>query len=119
MSVPSGTKVLSVRVLDYCPPTGERQSIGVLAYCAATDSLHVIFRDIDITDPFDREYLQALSAYITTLSADLGPAKLFTTLDESLSNLLRISYAEDHVEAAENDIDAILSEILQRRVQEA
>jgi hypothetical protein len=35
-------------------------------------------------------------------------------LDESLSNLLRISYEAD-VEVAENNIDAMLSEILRAR----
>jgi hypothetical protein len=106
---------VSVRILDYCPPAGKPQSIGVLAYCAATDALHVVFRDIDyISNSFDREYLQALSTHIASLSYELGPAKTFSMLDESLSNLLRISYEAD-VEVAENNIDAMLSEILRAR----
>jgi hypothetical protein len=108
--------MVSVRILDYCPPAGKPQFIGVLAYCAATDALHVVFRDIDyIRNSFDREYLQALSTHIANLSYELGPAKTFSMLDESLSNLLRISYEADDVEVAENNIDAMLNEILRAR----
>jgi hypothetical protein len=109
----SVTRGLSIRVLDYHPPGGKPRSIGVLAYCPQTDSLHVFFRNLDhIVDECDREYLQEMSATITNLSAEMDRSTLFAMLDQSLSNLIRIGYQADQVQIADDDINAALSEVL-------
>jgi hypothetical protein len=114
--VAAAKNTFQVRVLEYHPPGGKQDTVGVLAYCSTTDSLHLVFRELDyIEDEFDREYLQGVTEELARIAFELGPGILFGQLDDTLSNVIRIGFAQDLM-TADDEIDLILSSILEQQI---
>ena len=84
-------RTLQARVIEYHEPGSSAIPIGVLVYDPAANELLFRFRDdLHSSDEFNEVYLQEFTQSFASLLSSSSPAELFRTLDDSLSNVLRI-----------------------------
>jgi hypothetical protein len=94
-NIPSSTHNICNRLLllSYAPAGHPVRPVGVLFFDARTQILWWRLPEqwSFVSDDFDREYLSRLSADIAMKVDDMGGRELLAYLEDTLSNLLRLS----------------------------
>ena len=89
---PIPEEVWEYMLMQYQVPGEPVQTVGVLLYDKASDTLHVRMRDSwEGFEEDDLEYLELLAEDIRAKAAELGPGALLQHLEDSLSNTLTLT----------------------------
>jgi SOS-response transcriptional repressor LexA len=96
-------------------PGRPEHNVGVLLLDPEADRLYVRLRDHweDIAGPEDQEYLSLLEDEIHSRAAELGAARFLQSLEDSLSNILRL---DDREAVAVNSFRYTLDRLFTRHV---
>ena len=87
----SGSRQGSYVLLEAALPGRPPQAIGVLLVDPATNRGWFRLTEHVHADPDDAEYFEALQPHFAQLLAEMGAAAFLDSLEDSLSNILRIS----------------------------
>jgi hypothetical protein len=118
MDTSQGPRQFDAYMLSYVPPGLSSRTIGVLVYDPSTDVLQWQLPEdwTFVTDQFDREYFELLSADFVAKVNETGGGQLLAYLRSTLSNVLRIS---DPVAVEGSTAEAALHEAFSRHVPRA
>src|ERR1700720_3698926 len=96
-------------------PGQEPASAGVLLEDPAADRLHVrLRRDWDSVAPDESEVLSGLEDDLASKAAELGAAKLLANLEDTLSNVMRVT---DRREVMVENFDRALNRLYRQHVR--
>ena len=103
-------------VLELVLPGRPKANAGVLLVDPASDQLHIKLRREweHLADPDDAEVLQSLEQDLRRQSREAGAGQLLASLEETLSNTLRLTERES---IAVGDFDKALERLYQRHVE--
>jgi phage repressor protein C with HTH and peptisase S24 domain len=109
------TRAARYSVLTVALPGRGNVSVGVLLEDPATDQVHIrLRRDWQRIDPDEAEVLEFLEDDLRAQAAELGAAKFFEGLEDTLSNTLRVS---DRREAMVEDFPRALARLYREHVR--
>ena len=107
---------LQLSLLFYAPPGEVERCVGVFIYNAGEQRLtwKIVNEWSFVSDPFFREYVEHLSSDFAQKAETLGGAELLAYLEDTLSNIIRIS---DRQPLDRNDSEAVLDAAFAQYVQ--
>jgi len=104
------------RILQYAGPGRAVVNIGVLLLDAGSDRLHLRLRDdwVEVAAPDDVEVLAVLEDDLRSRAENMGASALVASLEDSLSNTLRIT---DRQRIEVGDFEEALAELYRQHVR--